>query len=152
MVALGEKLRLSKERDDVNGQLMSVKRRIDASKLERKLLKKLIQEQGDSMEDNIKLLEKAGAEDTAQWKQLGAEMAKQAESRAAAGQKVATDQLDKVWERFGVSSDLEAGESRWGFGRPGAAQSEGLSEFRAPNAVVRARIGANMNTARRRVL
>jgi len=98
MVALGEKLRLSKERDDVRGELMAVKRRIDASKLERKLLKQMIKEQGDSMEDNIKLLEKAGAEDTAQWKSLGAEMAKKAESRAAAGQKVATDQLDKVVE------------------------------------------------------
>jgi len=96
MVALGEKLRLSKERIDAQGQLNTLKRRIDSSKLERKLMKKLMQEQGDSMEDNIKILEKAGAENTSQWKTLGAELAQKAEKRAAASQKVATDQLDKV--------------------------------------------------------
>lgn len=95
-VSLGEALRLSKQKADLEQQLESVQARINAGKLERKGLKTAAIKQGDSMEANIEVLEKAGEEDTAAWKVKGAELAKAAEDRAAASQKVVTEELDKI--------------------------------------------------------
>jgi len=95
-VALGEKLRLSKERDDAQLRLQELKRRIDASKLERKVLRTLANKHGDGMESNLQALECAGEESTAEWKKLGEQLAKQAEARAQGSTQAATEQLERV--------------------------------------------------------
>lgn len=95
-VALGEQIRLSKEREDIQMRIKELKRRIDSSKLERKMLKTLAHKQGDGMAANLQQLEQAGEEDAAAWKKIGDALAREAEARVGAGPSLATDQLEAV--------------------------------------------------------
>jgi len=104
-VALGEQLRLGKEREDTHLRIQELQRRIDSSKLERKVLKTLAKKRGDGMAANLQQLEQAGQEDTAAWKKIGEALAKEAEQRASSGQQVATEQLEKAAQHLSNISD-----------------------------------------------
>jgi len=95
-VALGEALRLSKERADAVEQLEQLKGRINAAKIERRSMKALAKRSGGSMEANLRILEEATSEQTDAWKAKGQQLVEAAEKRAAASQQVARDQLDRI--------------------------------------------------------
>jgi len=95
-VALGEALRLTKEKEDLEMKLEEVQSRLSKGKDDRKALREVAKIAGDSMNAHLVLLEKVGKEDTATLKERGRRIAADVSVRVAQEQQVATHELERM--------------------------------------------------------
>jgi len=95
-IALGEALRLTREKEDNEEKLKAVEGRLNACRKERMALKETALKCGEDMKSNIDRLEKSGEEDHATWKKKGRQLAMDAEARAQALKGFTTAELDKI--------------------------------------------------------
>merc|ERR1719343_525606 len=99
-IALGEALRLSHERDELEDKLHDVKQRIRSARAGRRGLKTLARDVGSDLYESMIKLEEAGEKDMNEWKEKGEQIVKECEKRALESKEVTTEELEKLVQRI----------------------------------------------------
>mmetsp|Transcript_124658 Transcript_124658/g.399365 ORF Transcript_124658/g.399365 Transcript_124658/m.399365 type:complete len:972 (-) Transcript_124658:83-2998(-) len=95
-VALGEALRLSKEQQDLEGQLNEVECALKNRKIDQEVMEAAAKKCGGDMQENLAILAQVGDDDHHAWKEQGKKLALKASEQARVGGSICTEQLEAI--------------------------------------------------------